>query len=134
MAVGGVTLTLLGSCSTSCKTFLIAPRSNPARRGSCEEGGSFEGVLGREGVGVAFPEPGSVTVSDIGEPCTPVEVLIRGGRSSSSPASDTLLGEPFAPALLAFLFAAKVVVEGGRETLFCGVVLDFFLENHPDLF
>ena len=58
------------------------------------------------------------------------DVCILGGRSSSASTSPALLGG----LLTSVLRLTKVVVEGGRDTYFCGVVLVFFRENHPDFF
>lgn len=58
------------------------------------------------------------------------DVCILGGRSSSASTSPVLPGE----SLVFVLRLAKVAVDGGRTTCFCGVVLLFFRENHPDFF
>jgi hypothetical protein len=55
------------------------------------------------------------------------DVSILGGRSSLSSTSPALLGE-------SFFRLTEGAVEGGRDTYFCGVVLVFFRENHPDFF
>ena len=55
---------------------------------------------------------------------------ILGGKSSLASSSPALLGGSLMPAF----GLTKVAVEGGRDTFFCGVVLVFFRENHPDFF
>jgi hypothetical protein len=56
---------------------------------------------------------------------------ILGGRSSSlTSTSPALLGE----SLLSVFRLTEETAEGGRTTCFCGVVLVFFRENHPDFF
>jgi hypothetical protein len=117
---------LLASCSTSCRIFFIATRSKPACVGRSEEGGLSLGDV--DGLDKAEASPPECVVDckfGAGE-----DVCILGGRSSLSTTSPALLGG----SLMFVLRFPKVAVEGGRETYFCGVVLVFFLENHPDFF
>jgi hypothetical protein len=78
------------------------------------------------------PELGNEVVSGFTEACAD---SILGGSSSLSPVTRvSSSGNPLVSSLTGFLVFAKVVVEGGRETGFCGVVSAFFLENQPDFF
>ena len=121
---------MLGFCSTSCSISFIASRSKPACIGRSEEGGlSLSGVDGLDKVEASSgaSPPKLVIVFDCefgaGED-------ILGGRSSLTSSSPALLGE----LLISFFRLAEVTAEGGRTTCFCGVVLVFFRENHPDFF
>ena len=85
---------------------------------------------GVDGLDEAEPSPpGFVIVVDCifgaGE-----DVSILGGRSSSPSTSPSLLDG----SLTSVFGLTKVAVEGGSDTYFCGVVLVFFRENHPDFF
>ena len=101
----------------------MATRSKPACIGRSEGGGLSLG--GVDGLGEADASTSEfVFVVDckfeVGED-------ILGGRSSLASPSSALLGE-------SVFGLTKVAVEGGRDTFFCGVVLVFFRENHPDFF
>jgi hypothetical protein len=124
---GGRAWDLLGFCSTSCRMFFIAARSKPACIGRWEEAGLPSG--GVDGLDKAEASPPELVIVDEGNWGAGEELCILGGKSSSVSTSPALFGE------LVFVFRlAKVAVDGGRTTGFCGVALVFFRENHPDFF
>lgn len=84
---------------------------------------SLGGVDGLDVVRVSLSEFVIVVDDMAGE-----DVCILGGRSSSTSTTPALLNE----SLVFFSRLAKVAVDGGRTTDFCGDVLVFFRENHPD--